>query len=44
MYNNLNLNQSVPGPSAQDAHRPYYKINPNLTALHYRIAQRGFVL
>jgi hypothetical protein len=38
MYNNLNLNQSVPGPGAQGPRRPYNNINPNLTALNYRTA------
>jgi len=39
MYNNLNLDQSFPGPGAQDVRRPYYLINPNLTALNYRSAE-----
>ena len=38
MYNNLNLNQSVPGAGAQGPRRPYYTLNPNLTALNYRSA------
>lgn len=38
MYNNLNLNQSAPGPGAQGPRRPYYTLNPNLTALNYRTA------
>ena len=38
MYNNINLDQSIPGPGAQDVRRPYYLINPNLTALNLRAA------
>jgi hypothetical protein len=36
MFNSLNLNQSAPGAGAQGPRRPYYTINPNLTALGYR--------
>jgi hypothetical protein len=36
LINSLNLNQSVPGAGAQGPRRPYYLINPNLTALGYR--------
>lgn len=36
MYNNINLDQSIPGPGAQDVRRPYYAINPGLTALNFR--------
>jgi Carboxypeptidase regulatory-like domain len=38
MYNNINLNQSIPGPGAQDVRRPYYLLNPNLTALNLHAA------
>lgn len=36
MYNNLNLNQSFPGPGAQGPRYPYYTINPNLVNVNYR--------
>lgn len=36
LVNSLNLNQSVPGPGAQDVRRPYYTINPNLVNVSYR--------
>lgn len=38
MYNNLNLNQSFPGPGPQGPRRPYYNINPNLVNVNYRSA------
>ena len=36
LYNNLNIDQSAPGPGAQNPKRPFYAINPNLTAINYR--------
>ena len=36
MYSNLNIDQSAPGPGAQNPRRPFYAINPNLTAINYR--------
>jgi hypothetical protein len=36
LINSLNLNQSRPGPGAQNLRRPYNTINPSLTALAYR--------
>ncbi len=36
LVNSLNLNQSLPGPGAQNPRRPYYTLNPNLVNLSYR--------
>ena len=36
LVNSLNLNQSRPGPGAQNTRRPYYVINPNLVNVAYR--------
>ena len=36
LINSQNLNQSIPGPGAQGARRPYYLINPNLVNIAYR--------
>jgi len=36
LVNSLNLNQSIPGPGAQNPRRPYYSINPNLVNVAYR--------
>jgi hypothetical protein len=36
LVNSVNLNQSVPGPGAQDVRRPYFTINPNLVNVSYR--------
>lgn len=33
---NLNLNQSFPGPGAQQPRRPYFDLNPDLVNLGYR--------
>jgi hypothetical protein len=35
MFNSLNLDQAAPGPGAVNPRRPYYTINPNLTAINY---------
>ncbi|MBS1835952.1 MAG: TonB-dependent receptor [Acidobacteria bacterium] len=32
----ININQSVPGPGAQDPRRPFYSLNPRLVNLNYR--------
>ena len=34
-YGNLNIDQSAPGPGNQNPRRPFYAINPNLTAINY---------
>lgn len=36
MFNNLNIDQSFPGPGPQNPRRPYFSINPNLVAINYR--------
>lgn len=36
LLDNLNMNQSVPGPGAQGPRRPYYAINPNLVNVTVR--------
>jgi len=36
LVNNLNLNQSRPGPGAQGPRRPFYTVNPNLVNVAYR--------
>jgi hypothetical protein len=36
LVNSLNLNQSLPGPGAQNPRRPYNALNPNLVNLSYR--------
>lgn len=36
LVTNINLNQSVPGPGAQNPRRPYFAINPNIVNLTYR--------
>ncbi|MDZ7639919.1 MAG: carboxypeptidase regulatory-like domain-containing protein [Bryobacterales bacterium] len=33
---NININQSVPGPGAQNPRRPFFALNPNLINLSYR--------
>ncbi len=33
---NVNLNQSIPGPGAQNSRRPFFAINPNVTNIAYR--------
>ena len=33
---NINLNQSIPGPGAQNPRRPYFSVNPDLVNLTYR--------
>ena len=36
LVSNMNINQSVPGPGAQDPRRPFYAANPGLVNLTYR--------
>jgi hypothetical protein len=36
LVSNINLNQSVPGPGAQNPRRPYFAVNPNIVNLTYR--------
>jgi len=36
LLDNLNINQSVPGPGPQNPRRPYYDINPNLVNITVR--------
>ncbi|HEX7362011.1 MAG TPA: TonB-dependent receptor [Bryobacteraceae bacterium] len=36
LLDNLNINQSVPGPGGQGPRRPYYSINPNLVNITVR--------
>jgi hypothetical protein len=36
LVTNINLNQSVPGPGAQNPRRPYFAVNPNIVNLTYR--------
>ncbi|HEU0122176.1 MAG TPA: TonB-dependent receptor [Bryobacteraceae bacterium] len=36
LVSNININQSVPGPGAQNPRRPFYNINPNIVNLTYR--------
>lgn len=36
LVSNININQSVPGPGAQDPRRPFYAVNPRLVNLTYR--------
>jgi hypothetical protein len=38
LFNSLNLDQAAPGAGAVGPRRPYYTINPNLTALSYHTA------
>jgi hypothetical protein len=36
LISNVNINQSVPGPGAQDPRRPFFAVNPGLVNLTYR--------
>ncbi len=36
LYSSLNIDQSAPGAGAQNPRRPFYALNPNLTAINYR--------
>lgn len=41
LISNMNLNQSVPGPGAQNPRRPFFGVNPGLVNLTYRSNYAG---